>query len=95
MNKYELMLILSSAISEEDRNKSIEELNTLLKENDVKVTSEDVLGDKKLAYKINRSNRGFYLLYNLEMDGKIIKEISKSINLDKNIWRYMFSKIED
>ena len=45
---------------------------------------------KKLAYKINGSEKGFYCLYDLNMDGKIIKDLSKTINLNKNIWRYMF-----
>jgi ribosomal protein S6 len=29
------------------------------------------------------------------MDGKLIKNLSKDINLNKNIWRYMFVKKED
>ncbi len=95
MTKYELMLILSSTMSEEDRNHSIENLKALLEENKAKIVKEDVWGEKKLAYKINRSETGFYILYELELDGKLIKEISTSINLDRNIWRYMFSKIED
>lgn len=95
MSKYELMLILSSTMSEEDRENSIKELKALLEKNKVKTLKEDVWWEKKLAYKINKSETGFYILYEIELDGKLIKEISKSINLDRNIWRYMFSKIED
>ena len=86
MKKYELMLILNTSISDEDRNTSLEEL---------KNEKEDIWWDRKLAYKINESDRGFYVLLSLEMNGKLIKELSKSINLDKNILRYMFAKIED
>jgi small subunit ribosomal protein S6 len=67
----------------------------LLKKAKAKVEKEDVWWDKKLAYKINGSERGFYVLFNLELDWKLIKDLSKSINLDRNIWRYMFTKIED
>lgn len=95
MKKYELMLILNTSISEEDRNASLEELRNLLKQNEVKIEKEDVWWDKKLAYKINKSDRGFYVLMSLEMNGKLIKELSKTMNLDKNIIRYMFAKIED
>ena len=63
MNKYELMLILNSSISEEDRNHSLEELRNLLTKNEVKIEKED-------------------------------KELSKSINLNKAIIRYMFAKLE-
>ncbi len=94
MANYELMLIVNPTLSEEDRTSSIENLKALFEKNEVKVEKEDVWGDKKMAYKINKSDRGFYILYNLDMDGKLIKELSKSINLDRNIWRYMFSKQE-
>ena len=94
MNKYELMLILNSSISEEDRNHSLEELRNLLTKNEVKIKKEDIWWDRKLAYKINKSDRGFYVLISLEMNGKLIKELSKSINLNKAIIRYMFAKLE-
>ena len=94
MHKYELMLILNSSISEEDRNHSLEELRNLLTKNEVKIEKEDIWWDRKLAYKINKSDRGFYVLFSLEMNGKLIKELSKSINLNKAIIRYMFAKLE-
>lgn len=94
MNKYELMLILNSSISEEDRNHSLEELRNLLTKNEVKIEKEDIWWDRKIAYKINKSDRGFYVLFSLEMNGKLIKELSKSINLNKAIIRYMFAKLE-
>ena len=94
MAKYELMLIIDSSISEEKRNTSISELKALLEKNEVKIEKEDIWWDKKMAYKINKLDRGFYMLFDLEMNGKSIKEMSKVINLDKNIVRYMFTKIE-
>jgi small subunit ribosomal protein S6 len=69
-------------------------LKSLLKKSKAKVEKEDIWWDKKLAYKINGSDRGFYALLDLELDWKLIKDLSKSINLDRNIWRYMFTKKE-
>lgn len=94
MANYELMLIIKPTVSEEDRNASIENLKSLFEQNEAKIEKEDIWGDKKLAYKINKSDRGFYILYDLEIDGKLIKELSRKINLDKNIIRYMFTKKE-
>lgn len=90
MAKYELMLIVSPSISEDDRNSSIGEVKTLIEKASGKIVKEDVWGDKKLAYKINSSERGFYVLFDLELDWKEIKTITKEINLNKNIWRHMF-----
>lgn len=94
MANYELMTIINPTISEEDRIASISELKELFDTNSVKIEKEDVWGDKKMAYQINKSDRWFYILFDLEMDGKLIKDLSKKINLNKNIWRYMFVKKE-
>lgn len=94
MANYEMMAIINPTVSEEDRNESIGELKELFKTNSVKIENEDVWGDKKMAYKINKSDRGFYILFDLDMDGKLIKDLSKTINLNQNIWRYMFVKKE-
>lgn len=90
MAKYELMLIVNPSISESDRNSSIENVKNALINAWAKIEKEDIWWDKKLAYKINSSDRGFYVLLDLEMDGKIIVEITKLMNLDLNLWRHMF-----
>lgn len=94
MANYELMAIINPTVTEDERNASINELKELFKKNSVKIEKEDVWGDKKMAYKINKSDRAFYILFDLELDGKLIKDLSKTINLNTNIWRYMFVKKE-
>ena len=95
MAKYEMMLIIDPSLSDEDKASNLTELKELFKENSVKVEKEDIWWDKKLAYKINKSDRGYYVLFDLDMDGKLIKDLSKTINLNKSIFRYMFVKKED
>ena len=92
MANYELMLIITPSISEDDRNSSLNNLKKLFDENSIKIEKEDVWWEKKLAYKINNSNTGFYVLFDLELNGKVILPITKSMNLDKNVYRHMFVK---
>ncbi len=92
MANYELMLILNPSVEEAEREKSLKELKALLKTKKAKVESEDVWGEKKLAYKINKSETGYYVLMNVSIDGTAIKSLSTPMNLDQNIWRYMFVK---
>jgi len=95
MVKYEFMIIVDPTLSEEERNTKIAALKTILDTAGAKIINEDVWGDKKLAYKINKQERAFYVLYTIELDWTKIKEISTQINLNRSIWRYMFTKIED
>ena len=94
MANYELMLIVNPSLTDEERTASLDELKNVFEKFNVKIEKEDVWGDKKLAYKINKSDRGFYILYDLDLDGTLIKDISKGMNLNLSIWRYMFTKKE-
>lgn len=90
MKKYELMLIVNPNVSEADRNTSLESVKNLVEKTSWKIVKEDLWGEKKMAYEINWSSKWFYVLYNIEIDGVQIKEMTKEINLNKNIWRHMF-----
>lgn len=95
MTQYEFMMIVDPTLSEEERNTKIEDVKKVLADADTKIINEDVWWDKKLAYKINGQERGYYVLYTVELDGTKISTMSKELNLNRSIWRYMFSKIED
>ena len=94
MAKYELMLILNPAISDEDRTKSMDNLKKLFADNQVTVEKEDIWWEKQLAYKIKSFNKGVYVLYTLEFDGKSIASMTKTMNLDLNLMRFMFVKLD-
>lgn len=95
MANYELMFIVDPSLSEEERNSSISNFKSILEKNSSKIEKEEIMWEKKLAYKINKSSLWFYVLLELELDWTKIKDISTEVNLDKNIWRYMFTRIED
>ena len=94
MTQYELMMILDPQVGQEQIDSSLEAVKTALSEAGATIEKEDVWWERKLAYKVNLSSRWYYMLYTLELDGTKIKDISKTFNLDKVIWRYMFVNIE-
>ena len=57
MNQYEFMMILDPYATEEDRNSTLEHVKSILESAKATITKEDVWGDKKLAYQINKSDR--------------------------------------
>lgn len=94
MAKYELMLIVNPSIWEEEKNNVISLVKNTLIERDAKIEKEDIWWEKHLAYSIKSSSTWFYVLFDLEMNWKIIVEVSKIMNLNTNIWRYIFVKKE-
>jgi len=90
MKNYELMLIVNPNTSEDDRITALNSVKGLIEQSSWKIVKEDIWWEKKMAYKINNSPKWFYVLYTIELDGKEIKNITKEVNLNKNVWRHMF-----
>ena len=95
MRAYELMMITNPALLADEKDSLFAEIKDELTTHGFKITAEGVWGEKDLAYKINRSEVGFYTLFQLEGDGKAIKEVTKDLNFKKDIWRFMFVNCED
>ena len=93
MRKYELMMILDASLVESDRATLISTIETELSDAGAKIISQDHPGERALAYHIHGSKVGYYLLYTLEKSGDFVS-VSNSFNIKKDIWRYMFTKIE-
>lgn len=94
MANYELMVILNPEAGEESLKASVDGIKKLLKNAKAKVVNEDVWGERKLAYKIKGNEMGHYIVWTLELDGKAIKAMNNPINLDTNVWRYMFVNLD-
>lgn len=92
MANYELMLIINPELSEEQRNSSLENLRNIIKDSEWTISKEDIWWEKKLAYQINKKDKGFYVLIDLDINWTKLIEMTKKINLDLNIYRHMFVK---
>ncbi len=88
------MLILNPLASEDERNATIDVIKTILKDVKAKITNEEIWGDKKLAYTINKADRAYYILYTIDADPESLKSMTKELNLEKDVWRHMFVRQE-
>ncbi|MGL4343269.1 MAG: 30S ribosomal protein S6 [Metamycoplasmataceae bacterium] len=81
MSKYEIMLIL-------DPSSNIELVQSLVKATfkESNATIEE-LKNIELAYQINKSKTGKYILININASGDEINEFNRKCNISKEIWR--------
>lgn len=93
MNKYEMMVIFDEEELAFDQCKAF--VAETLKKNDVKTVDEKDMGNKELAYEINRKKRGHYYLLNIESDPKKLLEIQRVFKISKCIMRYIILNTEE
>lgn len=95
MNKYEMMFIVKSNLEEENVNKVAESLKTIITSMNGEVTEEKSLGQKKLAYPINKEITGFYFVYNFNANNEIIAELDRKARIDENVVRHMIIRLDE
>ena len=91
MRNYQLVLVLRPSLSESERKKVTETVKGWLK--DVKISKEEELGQKALAYKIKKENAGFYLNYELEAE-VIPGDFEKRIIGQDAILRHLLIRVQ-
>ena len=92
MNKYELLYIISSSATEEQREGVIEKVKTLIEKNGGEIAGTDKWGMKKFAYQIDFKNEGFYVLVNFNANPEAVAVINNTMNITENIVRQMIIK---
>jgi ribosomal protein S6 len=96
MATYELMVLApvftADSSDAEEMTKAITAIVTKVKG---KVTSQEEMGEKVLAYEINHQNQGLYLVYRLELPTSEIKSVTKRLKQVKNVWRFLLTRLEE
>lgn len=94
MNKYELMVILSNSIADEEKEALVAKIQGMVEANKGTVDSIEKVGVKKYAYKINFKNEGYYVLMNITCNSNVPNLIQNQLNIVENVIRSMFVKKE-
>lgn len=95
MPKYELMYILSSAVSDNDVPQVSQEVDKFLTDNGAELLNQEMLGKKKLAYPIAKTRNGFYILQTFNMEGRKLQSLDNKLRSIDPIIRYLVVNVED
>ena len=86
---YELIVIIPATLSDEEAILAKTKIGSLLTEFGAKVTEEEDLGKRKLAYPIKNIRQGFYHLYKFEAPALTIKRLDGALLLAHEVLRHM------
>ena len=95
MNKYEIMFIVRPDMEEAEIRKTAETMKKVLTDKKAKVLEEKSMGQRELAYEINKFNTGYYYLYVVEANSAAEEEFSRVARSNENVIRHLIAKVED
>ena len=94
MNKYELALVLSAKLEEEERAAALEKAQSYVTRFGGTITNVDEWGKKRLAYEIQKMREGFYYFIQFESDPNCPNEVENHVRIMEPVIRYLCVKQE-
>jgi len=95
LRKYELMFILQPELLESSVEKKLKEIEKFIEENHGKVDMRDLLGKKKLAYRIAKHDEGIYVVYNLTLPTSLNAELDEYMRIEKEVIRFLLTSLDE
>ncbi len=89
MNKYELAVVVSAKLEDEDRAAVIEKVKEHITRFGGTVTEVEEWGKKRLAYEIQKMREGFYYFVRFESDASCPAEVEKRVRIMEDVIRYL------
>ena len=94
MNKYELCVVVSAKIEDEERAQVVDKCKALVERFGGQITEVDEWGKKRLAYEVQKMKEAFYYFIKFEAESTVPAEIESRIRIMDNVVRYLCVKDE-
>ena len=94
MQNYELMVIFTPVLSEEEYKSAQKKFTSFLTENGGKAVHENAWGLKSLAYPIQKKTTGLYWVLEYEAPSDFNEKLKIQILRDETVLRFMATKLD-
>ena len=89
MNKYELAVVVSAKIEDEERAAVIDKVKAYVERFGGQITNVDEWGKKRLAYEIQKMHEGFYYFIQFDAEATAPAEIENRVRIMDNVIRFL------
>jgi small subunit ribosomal protein S6 len=94
MNNYELMVIFTPVLSDEEFKAEQKKYATLVKDNTGSIVSENAWGLKSLAYPIRKKTTGLYWVMEYTAAADFHEKLKTQLLRDENVLRHLTTKLD-
>ncbi len=95
MKHYELLITLKPTLTEEESKSKVALMKEVLEKNGSEIASIVEMGTRKLAYAVQKFERGTYVVFYFKAPASSIAEIERVIRINEEIIKFMTVKFEN
>ncbi len=94
MQNYELMVIFTPVLSDDDYKASQKKFSSFVKENGGEIVHTNAWGLKSLAFPINKKTTGLYWVLEYTAPSDFNEKLKIQLLRDDNVMRHMFTALD-
>ncbi|MGC1371121.1 MAG: 30S ribosomal protein S6 [Candidatus Sulfotelmatobacter sp.] len=96
MNRtYELMFIVRPDMADEDLEKLISNLESIITSTSGSVKSVERMGKRRLAYMVRKFREGIYILLTVEGEGSVVHELERRLRVTEPVIKFLTVRIDE
>jgi len=95
MRIYEELFILRPDVPEEEIDQLIEQLTTQISAGGGNVDKSEKWGIRKLAYRVQKKNEGFYVLLQFTAEPGIVRELERRLRVTDQVMKFITVRIDE
>ncbi len=96
MKQYEVMFVVRPDLEKEANQKVASDMKKVLTDKGAKILEEKEMGQRELAYEMNKYKTGYYYFYKVEVeDSSATEEFTRVASLNEDVIRHLVVKVED
>ena len=92
MSKYELAVVVSAKIEDDERAATLDKVKALVEKFGGQITNIDEWGKKRLAYEIQKMKEAYYYFIQFDAETSARAEIESRIRIMDNVIRFLCVK---
>ena len=92
MNHYENLFVVKPTLTDEETQAQIEKTLAIITDNGGEIVARDDMGMRKLAYPVEKNERGYYTVVYFKAPGTLIAELERQMRYNEDILKFMTVK---
>ena len=98
MNNYETLYVLKPTLTDEETAANIAKIEAILVREGAEILATNNMGMRKLAYPVEKNERGVYTIVYFKAEGTIINELERNLKFNEEVIKYLtvrYTKVKE
>ena len=89
MNNYETLYVLKPTLTDEETAANIAKIEEILLDEGAKILATNKMGMRRLAYPVQKNERGFYTIVYFNAEGSVIQELERKLKFNEEVIKFL------